>query len=109
MAAPAGSSREGTDPIDPLAHPLRRQVLRFMHKTVTPVGALQVAEALEQRVPQVRYHMLTLAKFKVIAEVGVGSDGVSPLYESAVTGNARVLAELERTQEEDEGRQRKAA
>lgn len=109
MAAPAGQGSEGSDPIEPLANRVRRRILRYMHETGEPVGTPQVAEGLELRPPLVKYHVLTLAKFKLIAEVDVASDGVSPIYESAVRGNARVIAELERTHEEDEGRQRKAA
>jgi hypothetical protein len=88
---------------------VRRRILRYMHEIGEPVGTPRVADAFEERTPQIKYHLLTLAKFRVIEEAGAGGEGISQLYESAVSDDARVLAELERTQEEDEGRHRKAA
>ncbi len=104
MATPESPRRTGRDPISPLTHPLRRRILRYLHCCGEPKGPHEVAAALDEPFSHIKYHLKSLAAFKTIRETGLASDGDSPLYESAVSDNAEVLALLEASEADDEGR-----
>ena len=85
----------------PLTHPMRRRVLRYLHRCDEPKGAPEVAKALGQPISQVTYHLRTLESDGTIREVGLAS-GESLTYESVVKENDEVLELLEATEANDE-------
>ena len=104
MATSGSQRRKDRDPIDPLTHPLRRRIMRYLHSWGQPKGAREVALALDESFSQIKYHLNSLAAFKTITEAGLTPDGDAPLYESAVSDNAEVMALLEADEADDEGR-----
>lgn len=104
MATPESERRADRNPIDPLTHPLRRRILRYLHRCAEPKGLREVAAALDAEIPQTNYHLNSLASFKTIRKAGLASKADSVRYESAVSENPEVLALLEARQDEDEGR-----
>jgi DNA-binding transcriptional ArsR family regulator len=88
-----------------LTHPLRRRILRHLHRLGEPRGALELAAGLGEGPSQITYHLKTLASQRAIREAGPAPGGRSPLYESAIDEHSDVLALLEATEEEDEGRE----
>jgi len=69
-----------------------------------------VARALDERIPQIRYHLLALERYSTTQEAGPErGEKDSQLYESAVRENPEVLELLEATETEDENNDRKAA
>lgn len=56
--------------ISAIGHPLRRQILNaYLDGAVECASAPQLAEALDQRVGQVAYHLKTLAKSEILRPV----------------------------------------
>jgi predicted ArsR family transcriptional regulator len=68
-------------------------MLRYLHRCGQPKGASEIAAALSVSIAQVRYHLHALESYETIKEAGAGRG--SPLYESAVSENAEILALLE--------------
>ena len=92
----------GRDPAGPLTHPMRRRILRYLHRCGEPKGAADVATALNEPTSQSRYHLKALESFRTTREAGQGpGEGNSPLYESAVSEDVEILALLEGTETED--------
>lgn len=59
--------------ISAVGHPLRRQILNaYLDGVVDCASAAQLAEALDQRVGQVAYHLKTLAKSDILRPVQTG-------------------------------------
>jgi len=48
MATSGSQRRKDRDPIDPLTHPLRRRIMRYLHSWGQPKGAREVALALAE-------------------------------------------------------------
>jgi hypothetical protein len=98
--------REGADrnPSDPLTHPLRRRLVRYLHRSGEPRGPHEASTAFNATLSLIAYHMKVLADFGTITEASSAPNEDPPLYESAVGGNPEVLSLLEATEEEDEGR-----
>jgi hypothetical protein len=109
--APRDQERKtGRDPIGPLTHPVRRRILRDLHRCSQPKGAPEVAKTLDESEPQIRYHLLALEHYGTAQEAGSErSEKDSRLYESAVSENPEVLGLLEATEAEDGEDDRKAA
>lgn len=68
-----------------------------------------MAKALDERAPQIRYHLLALARYGTTQEAGPerGEEN-SQLYESAVSQDPEVLKLLEATEAEEGEDDRKA-
>lgn len=110
MGTPSQKRGTGRDPAGPLTHPVRRRILRFLHRSSKPKGACEVAKALEEPVAQIRYHLHALAIYGTTKEAGSGRDEEnSQLYESGVSENDEILGLLEATETEDRDKGRKAA
>jgi predicted transcriptional regulator len=108
MAASDSQRKSGRNPSDPLTHPLRRRILRYLHRCGEPKGAHEVAEALGEGVSQVKYHLRSLENYGTTMEAGTTPEGDALLYESAVSEDAEVLALLEAYEDRDEGRKKAA-
>jgi len=62
-----------------------------------------VAAALDEPTPQIRYHLRALQSYGTATEADPGrNENDPPMYESAVSENAEILALLEATEAEDE-------
>jgi DNA-binding transcriptional ArsR family regulator len=99
MTSP-GSQQRDKGPLGPLTHPVRRRILRYLHRCEEPRGAREVATALPEALTQISYHLRALASHGTTREAGVAAEG-GALYESAVSDNPEVLALLKATQAED--------
>ena len=56
--------------ISAVGHPLRRRILRaYLMGSLEGASALELAEALDQRVGQVAYHLKTLANSEILRPV----------------------------------------
>jgi hypothetical protein len=104
MTTPEPQRRADPDPTDPLTHPLRRRILRRLHRCSEPSGPREVQAALGEGLLQIAYHLKTLASYGTTREAGPAPGGDLMLYESAVAENAEVLALLGATEAEDEDR-----
>ncbi len=59
--------------ISAVSHPLRRRILfAYVEGTVECASAQELAEAMDQRVGQVAYHLKTLAKGEILRPVQGG-------------------------------------
>lgn len=59
--------------ISALSHPLRRRILSaYAAGTVECASARELAEAMDQRVGQVAYHLRTLAKSEILLSIESG-------------------------------------
>ena len=59
--------------ISAVSHPLRRRILfAYVEGTVECASARELAEAMDQRVGQVAYHLKTLAKGEILRPVQSG-------------------------------------
>lgn len=105
MATPESDHRANRDPMGPLTHPMRRRILRYLHRCGEPREPLDVATALEEALSRISYHLRSLASYGTSKEAGPTAKGDSLLYESAVSENADVLTLLEATETDDEGPQ----
>jgi DNA-binding transcriptional ArsR family regulator len=64
--------------ISAVGHPLRRRILSaYLDGSLEGASARELAEALDQRVEQVAYHLKTLAKNDILRPVQ-GRDGKEP-------------------------------
>lgn len=103
MATSESQRRTGRDPISPLTHPMRRRILRYLHRCGEPRGLREVAAALGEEFALINYHLKSLANFGTISEAGTTPGRGSLLYESTVSENPEALALLEAHKDEDEG------
>lgn len=108
MATSDENSNTGRVPAGSLTHPMRRRILRYLHRCGEPKGASEVAKALDQPISQISYHLKALESDGTTREVGPAS-GDSLTYESAVKENDEVLELLETTEANDEDESREAA
>lgn len=98
------------DLIRGLNHAIRRQALRVLHASKTPMGPAQVDAKLElgnapkARLSQISYHMKTLAQLRIISLVDEQQvrGAMEHIYASEVADDAWVRSMLKRTQEADE-------
>jgi DNA-binding transcriptional ArsR family regulator len=78
-------------------------MLRHLHRCVQPKGASEIATALGEPIPQIRYHLRALKSYGTATQTDpVGDEDGPSMYESAVSENAEILALLEATEDEDE-------
>jgi DNA-binding transcriptional ArsR family regulator len=69
--------------ISAVGHPLRRRIIRaYLDESVECPSAGELAEAMDQRVGQVAYHLKTLAKCDLLRPVqgGNGQEAEEPHY-----------------------------
>lgn len=108
MATSESKRETGRDPISALTHPMRRRILRYLHRCGEPKGLREVTAALGEAFPQINYHLKSLANFGTLSGAGTTPGGGSQLYESTVSENPEALALLEAHKDEDEGRKKAA-
>ncbi len=105
-----GKPYKEEDLIRGLNHAIRRQALRTLHASKTPMGPaqvdtkLQLGKAPKDRLSQVSYHMKTLAQLRIISLVDEQQvrGAMEHIYASEVADDAWVRSTLKRTQEADE-------
>jgi len=90
---------------EPLEHPTRRRVLRLLNRRPVSFEIAQVAEAIGETSTIAAYHLRALAEVGLATAEITGSVDEPPAYRSAATESPRVLALLEMTRAEDEGRE----
>jgi hypothetical protein len=93
------------DLISAINHPLRRQLLRFIHSANEPQSPCQLAHKLdlENMLSQVSYHVTVLARYRVIslsAQRPVRG-ALEHFYASEVSDVAWLRGLLDRTREAD--------
>lgn len=94
----------GREPIDSLAHPLRRRILRGLHRHREARRSSEIATELGLRPSVVAYHIGVLATWEATTEAGLTDQRGGMLYESAVGEDPAVLALLKDKEAEDEGK-----
>jgi len=105
-----GKPYKEEDLIRGLNHAIRRQALRALHASKTPMGPAQVDAKLKlgntpkERLSQISYHMKTLAQLRIISLVDEQQvrGAMEHIYASEVDDDAWVRSMLKRTQESDE-------
>jgi DNA-binding transcriptional ArsR family regulator len=108
MDTPDENGNLGRGAAGSLTHPMRRRILRYLHRCDEPKNASEVAKALDQPISQISYHLKALESDGTTREVGPAS-GDSPTYESSVKEDDEVLELLEATEANDEDESREAA
>lgn len=109
MATPDENGNIGRGAGGSLTHPMRRRILRYLHRCDEPKGASEVAKALDQPISQISYHLKALESDGTTREVVPTFEGDPPIHESAVSDNDEVLELLETTEPNDEDDGRSAA
>jgi Helix-turn-helix domain len=94
----------GRGPIDSLTHPLRRRILRGLHRHGEARGPSEIATELGLMPSVVAYHVGVLATWETTREAGLADQRGGLLYESAVGEDPVVLALLKDREAEDEGK-----
>lgn len=93
----------GREPIDSLAHPLRRRILRGLHRHGEARRPSEIATELGLIPSVVAYHVGVLATWGASRKASLADQRGAALYESAVGEDPAILALLKDTEAEDEG------
>lgn len=86
-------------PLKPLDHRARRNILRRLHQDFLPHTTAELSGDLELEESEIRYHAGVLAKWRKVRLEG-GPDGL--ILESLVAEDPEVIAALIATRTEDE-------
>jgi DNA-binding transcriptional ArsR family regulator len=86
-----------------LNNPRRREALRLLHRSLEPMSAVQMAQAVKDPGRGLSHDLRALEKFGVVTLVTERKKrgATEILYESRVLGNARVELILADTEEDD--------
>jgi DNA-binding transcriptional ArsR family regulator len=86
-----------------LNHPIRRQILRLLHKQPAPRSPSEMSKLLAVSLTNVGFHARTLCECGVVREAKTchARGSVEHFYASRVTGNELVAAILRGTEEDD--------
>jgi DNA-binding transcriptional ArsR family regulator len=104
-----GQTRDESQRMSPpllqaLNHPIRRETLRLLHRSVGPRSAVQLSPRIATVKTNVSYHLKVLAKFGAVERVDERHVRGAPekLFASAVAGHRQVLAILADTEVSDD-------
>ena len=93
---------------DALGHPVRREVLRTLHRNGRLWSAAEIRAQLHPcRLSQVSYHLQVLRRSGIVASYSVPPEPEQAHYESKVVGDGKIRAVLRATEKGD--RERTAA
>jgi DNA-binding transcriptional ArsR family regulator len=86
-----------------LNNPLRREVLRVLHRSSEPMSAVQMTKTVKGTGNKIFNHLKVLEKFEMVTLVDVKRvrGAKENLYESEVASNILVDAILAQTEKED--------
>lgn len=89
-------------PIDSLTHPLRRRILRGLHRHGKARGLSEIGTELGLVPSVAAYHISVLATWKTIRAASLANERGGLLYESAVGKDPAILVLLKDKEAEDE-------
>jgi class 3 adenylate cyclase len=103
----AALDREHQDALD---HPVRREVLRTLHRPGRRWSGIEIwAELQPFQLSQVSYHLHVLRRSGLVVSNPLGTDSAQAHYVSKVVGDGKVRAVLRETEKEDKDRTAAAA
>ena len=91
---PAASDPATNDLFIALAHPLRRRILRHMVEVAGEISPRELAEALNQPLSRLSYHVTVLARCRAIELVGTAPvrGSTQHFYRAAVDARWALMA-----------------
>jgi DNA-binding transcriptional ArsR family regulator len=94
--------RKDDDLVRALDHRLRREIMRLLHASETPLGTHEIAEGLGEGLGRTRHHMQVLRHRGLVALVGADGD-CEAFYVSRIKDQAAVTIFLEQADKTDSG------